>query len=64
MSPGSSTTHALRRLQSQLLQRRFAALEPRFRLELLGLGLLVGAFVFWRVLAKRRDQPLDEDPSP
>ena len=28
------------------------------------LFLAVGAFVFWRVLAKRRDQPLDEDPSP
>jgi cytochrome c-type biogenesis protein CcmH len=27
------------------------------------LFLVVGAFVFWRVLAKRRDQPLDEDPS-
>jgi hypothetical protein len=49
VSPGSSSTHALRRLQSHLLQRRFAALEPRFRLELLGLGLLVGAFVFWQM---------------
>jgi len=27
------------------------------------LFLAVGAFVFWRVLAKRRDQPLDEDPT-
>jgi cytochrome c-type biogenesis protein CcmH len=26
------------------------------------LFLAVGAFVFWRVLAKRRDQPLDEGP--
>jgi cytochrome c-type biogenesis protein CcmH len=25
--------------------------------------LLIGAFVFWRVLAKRRLQPLDEDPA-
>ena len=24
--------------------------------------LLIGAVVFWRVLAKRRQQPLDEDP--
>lgn len=27
------------------------------------LFLVVGAFVFWRILAKRRDQPIDEDPS-
>lgn len=24
--------------------------------------LLIGAVVFWRVIAKRRDQPIDEDP--
>ena len=28
------------------------------------LFLVVGAFVFWRILAKRRDQEIDEDPSP
>jgi cytochrome c-type biogenesis protein CcmH len=26
--------------------------------------LALGGFVFWRILAARRDQPLDEEPSP
>jgi len=42
-------TQAFRRLRSGLARRRLAQLEPRLRVELFLLSLLLAGFVFWQV---------------
>ncbi len=49
MSAPLPTRPVFRRLRARLLARRFDALEPRLRLELLALTSLVGAFLFWQM---------------
>ena len=43
------STHGLKRLRRDLLRRRWARLEPRLRVELIALGLLLAAFAFWQL---------------
>ena len=47
MEPLQSQTAVLRDLHRALVRRRFAQIEPKLRLELAALGLLIGAFLFW-----------------
>ncbi|HKQ58482.1 MAG TPA: hypothetical protein VJY35_11495, partial [Candidatus Eisenbacteria bacterium] len=41
--------HAFRRLEGALLRRRLLQLDPRLRIELAVLGLLIAGFLFWQV---------------
>jgi hypothetical protein len=41
--------HAFRRLEGALMRRRLLQLDPRLRIELAVLGLLIAGFLFWQV---------------
>lgn len=48
-APTPSHAAAFRQLERDLTRRRLQQLDPRMRVELLLLGLLIGAFLFWQV---------------
>src|SRR5438876_1131486 len=47
MEPLRSESAVLRDLHRALVRRRFAQIEPKLRLELGALAVLIGAFLFW-----------------
>jgi len=47
MEPLRSESAVLRDLHRALVRRRFAQIEPKLRLELAALAVLIGAFLFW-----------------
>jgi hypothetical protein len=49
LAPTSPEATAFRQLERALVRRRFLQLDPRMRIELLGLGLLIAGFLFWQV---------------
>jgi hypothetical protein len=49
LAPTSPQATAFRQLERALVRRRFRQLDPRMRIELLLLGLLIAGFLFWQV---------------
>src|SRR5262245_3147630 len=57
-----SRSGAFRDLERNLLRRRIAAIDPRMRIELAAIAVLLGAFLFWQSRIKFASLVHDHGP--